>query len=121
MYDDARYPGRLIVSLRRHHEHFDDLREDTTAMFMADVQKCSRILRKLDGVRRVNIAVLGNRDPHVHAHVIPRYADEVNADRAPWDGAPPHALLGEARHDATMALLKSMFWAESSTDFTPPR
>ncbi len=114
MYDDARYPGRLIVTLRRHYEHLDELRAETTNMFMADVQKCSRILRKLEGVTRVNVAILGNRESHVHAHVIPRYAGEVNSDRAPWDGAPAHEPLGEQRRDATVALLKSMFWAESS-------
>ena len=114
MYDDARYPGRLIVTLRRHYEHLDELRAETTSMFMADVQKCSRILRKMEGVVRVNVAVLGNKEPHVHAHVIPRYAGEVNSDRAPWDDAPEFRELGEARRDAIQALLKSMFWAESS-------
>lgn len=33
------------------------------------------------------MAILGNRDPHVHAHVFPRRPSETNSGRAPWDQA----------------------------------
>lgn len=118
MYNDARHPGRLIVTLRRHCEHFDQLRPNTMGMFMYDVQKCAGILRRIEGVERVNIAILGNKVPHVHAHIIPRYATEPNLGRSPWEDAAPLTELSEERTDAMVALLKSMFWADITTAHT---
>ena len=41
---------------------------------------------KLTGAARINYAILGNQEPALHAHVIPRYADEPDKLRTshPW-------------------------------------
>ncbi|CPW72803.1 Uncharacterised protein [Mycobacteroides abscessus subsp. bolletii] len=96
LYDDGRFPGRLMLSAHNHHDHLDQMPADELAGFMTDVQRASRVLRSLDGVRRVNVAVLGNRETHVHAHLIPRRPGESNAKSAPWDGADPRILLAPA-------------------------
>jgi diadenosine tetraphosphate (Ap4A) HIT family hydrolase len=93
LYDDARFPGRLIVSLDEHYEHFDEADPGVLAAFMADLKVASLVLRKMSNVDRVNIAVLGNKDPHVHAHVIPRRLDDANPGVSPWEDAPPHRKL----------------------------
>jgi len=93
LYDDARFPGRMLVSAHEHFEHLDEMVPDDLGLFMADVAQTSRALRSPDGVERVNVAILGNRESHVHAHVIPRRAGEPNAGRAPWDGSEPWAPL----------------------------
>ncbi|SIL99567.1 Uncharacterised protein [Mycobacteroides abscessus subsp. abscessus] len=93
LYDDGRFPGRLLVSAREHHDHLDQMPADELGLFMADIQRACRALRSLSGVRRVNVAVLGNREPHVHAHLIPRRPGEMNAKSAPWDGADPRVSL----------------------------
>jgi diadenosine tetraphosphate (Ap4A) HIT family hydrolase len=43
-------------------------------------------LLKVTGAARINYAIFGNQEPALHAHVIPRYADEPEALRAaqPW-------------------------------------
>lgn len=89
LYDDARYPGRLLVSAREHYDHLDQMPARTLAAFMADVQRVAGALRGWDDVARVNVAILGNKAAHVHAHLIPRRATEPNFTRAPWDGAEP--------------------------------
>lgn len=93
LYDDARYPGRLLVAAREHHDHFDEMPAHAAARFMSDVQWAARALRGWDGVERTNVAVLGNKASHVHAHVIPRRATDPNPTQAPWDGAEPHRPL----------------------------
>lgn len=93
LYDDARFPGRLIVSAHEHFEHLDDMAPSELGEFMAGVQRACRALRSLEGVERVNVAILGNREPHVHAHLIPRRAGEPNSGKAPWDGAAPRKTL----------------------------
>lgn len=61
--------------------------------FMRDVRVAIAALRGFDRVERVNLAILGNRERHVHAHLIPRRPGEPNVKRAPWDGAGPHGFL----------------------------
>lgn len=89
LYDDGRYPGRMIVTARRHWVHLDEVEPAELAALMADAQRVARALRQLPGVTRTNVAILGNREPHVHVHVIPRRATDAHPDRAPWDDAPP--------------------------------
>ncbi|MDX1873413.1 HIT domain-containing protein [Mycolicibacterium sp. 120266] len=109
LYDDARFPGRLIVSLDEHYEHFDQVEPGLLSAFMADLKVASLVLRKMSNVDRVNIAVLGNKDPHVHAHVIPRRFDDVNHGVSPWEGAPPHAKLSAADRIMYIDMLRQGF------------
>lgn len=95
LYDDGRFPGRMIVSLDAHFEHLDELDEKLLARFFLDVRRASLASRSLDGVERTNVSVLGNQVAHVHAHVIPRRVSDANAGRAPWDGAAPRTRLAE--------------------------
>lgn len=87
LYDDGRFPGRLIVSLNSHFDHFDEIPADTLSSFMEDVRVVSSALRGLDTVERVNVAILGNKVAHVHAHVIPRRATDPNYGLSPWDNS----------------------------------
>ena len=54
--------------------------------FLLDMARLGDALLKATDAVRVNYAILGNRDPALHAHVMPRYADEPEALRAehPW-------------------------------------
>lgn len=86
IYNDDRFPGRSILALNEHESLLEELTEEELFAFMLDVQKAVRAIKKATGSNRVNVAVLGNRDPHVHAHLIPRYpANEAKPDSSPWD------------------------------------
>lgn len=34
---------------------------------------------------RINYAVLGNAEPHLHVHLIPRSTEEAKPTRPPWE------------------------------------
>lgn len=85
LYPDSRYPGRVILSLRPHYEHLDEVPAPLAMMFLADVARVSRALRGVPTITRANVSVLGNREPHVHAHIIPRRDTDTNPGKAPWD------------------------------------
>lgn len=95
LYDDARFPGRMIVSLNDHVEHLDQADPELMAAFIADIQHVSLVLRKVGDVERVNVAMLGNKVPHLHAHVIPRRITDDNHGVSPWEGAGPLVKLDE--------------------------
>ena len=54
--------------------------------FLLDMARLGDALLKVTAALRINYAVLGNLEPALHAHVIPRYADEPEALRTahPW-------------------------------------
>ena len=86
LYDDARFPGRTIVSLNEHQEHLEDLSSELLLQFMMDVQDTVWAIKAATSVERVNVAILGNAVSHVHAHLIPRYPEvEAKPQNSPWD------------------------------------
>src|SRR5580692_8615179 len=54
--------------------------------FLLDMARLGDALLKVTDALRINYAILGNLEPALHAHVIPRYADEPEALRTahPW-------------------------------------
>jgi diadenosine tetraphosphate (Ap4A) HIT family hydrolase len=54
--------------------------------FLSDMSRLGDALLKVTGAVRINYAIFGNQEPALHAHVIPRYADEPEALRGahPW-------------------------------------
>ena len=62
--------------------------------YLQDVARLGDAVLKLTGAARINYAILGNQEPALHTHVIPRYADEPDRLRTShpwgydWDAAP---------------------------------
>src|SRR5580692_616172 len=54
--------------------------------FLVDMARLGDALLKVTGALRINYAILGNLEPALHAHVIPRYVEEPEALRTahPW-------------------------------------
>ncbi|MBN0042999.1 diadenosine tetraphosphate hydrolase [Streptomyces actuosus] len=92
-------------------ERLSDLPRAGRLAFLSDMdllgEAVERACRSLDpGFRRVNLEILGNRDPFLHAHVWPRYTWEpAELAGAPVWLHPPDRWTGERdrlgpRHDA---------------------
>ena len=98
LYNDDRFPGRCILALHGHYASLDALPPEVLIGFMSDVQTAIRAIQIATGAARVNTAILGNRDPHVHAHLIPRYPEhEEFPDCSPWNDPRKKGKLGGLR------------------------
>ena len=51
------------------------------AAFLADMALVGQAVLELTGATRINYAIFGNVEPALHAHVVPRFADEEPALR----------------------------------------
>lgn len=97
-YDDWRFPGRLIVSLNRHFESVEEVPGRVLSRFVIETQAISKVQRAALAADRVNIAILGNQEVHVHAHLVPRlYAEEPAPGKAPWEDPRPRGRLDASR------------------------
>lgn len=90
LYDDARFPGRCILMFHDHVEALDELKTDALEEWVADLKLAMMVVRRVAGAQRVNVAILGNAEPHLHVHLIPRIhgADPV-PNASPWDHPRP--------------------------------
>ncbi|MBX5462236.1 MAG: hypothetical protein IRZ28_14240 [Steroidobacteraceae bacterium] len=70
--------------------------------FLMDMTKVGDALLKVTGALRINYAIFGNVEPALHAHVIPRFADEPENMRTAhpwaydWTAAPAFDRVGMA-------------------------
>ena len=85
LYDDDRFPGRCLLALDRHFDDFAVLSPDETLAFAQDAQRAARAIRAATGAERINYAILGNVERHLHFHLIPRIGrTDAIPDKSPW-------------------------------------
>ena len=85
-YDDERFPGRCLLTFRRHVEHLTEVSEGEAAAFIRDSQAAARAILDCTRADRINYAILGNTEPHLHMHLIPRVqSTDPIPTRPPWE------------------------------------
>ena len=76
MCDKQVVPAQLILLADPVVGSLNDLDAAARLTFLADMAKVGDVLLATTGCVRVNYEILGNTDPALHAHIVPRYASE---------------------------------------------
>jgi diadenosine tetraphosphate (Ap4A) HIT family hydrolase len=84
LVDDANYPGFTRVVWRDHVREMSELETGERQHLMDSVIAVELALRKVLAPLKVNLASLGNMTPHLHWHVIPRFADDPHFPHPVW-------------------------------------
>lgn len=84
LVDDANYPGFCRVIWQHHIKEMTDLCEQDRLLCMKVVFAVEQAVRTVMQPEKINLASLGNMTPHVHWHVIPRYADDKHFPDSVW-------------------------------------
>lgn len=90
LVDDPHYPGFCRVILNRHIAEMTDLNENERQRLMKIVFVVEAAVREALRPDKINLASLGNMTPHLHWHVIPRFADDRHF---------PNPIWGEAKRE----------------------
>ena len=76
--------------------------------FLSDMSRLGDALLKVTGAARINYAIFGNIEPALHAHIMPRYADEPAALRTQhpfaYDWSAAELFDPGTYHDLAVAL-----------------
>jgi diadenosine tetraphosphate (Ap4A) HIT family hydrolase len=95
------YRGFCRVIWNTHIRELTDLAPADRLQFMEIVFKVEAALRSSLAPLKMNVASLGNLTPHLHWHVIPRFADDPAYPRPIWafnlTGASLDTLAGKHR------------------------
>ena len=94
--DDGAYPGFCRVIWNDHVKEMTDLVPAERSELMMTVCKVEAIIRDIMQPDKINLASLGNVVPHLHWHIIPRFADDAQFPAPVWAQAqratPPETL-----------------------------
>lgn len=83
---DADYPAFLRVIWQAHVREMTDLDPASQQHLLRVVLAVERVLRAELSPDKINLATLGNQVPHLHWHVIPRFADDAHFPDPVWTG-----------------------------------
>ena len=84
LVDDPHYPGFCRVIWNDHVREMTDLTALQRARLMDVVWQVEMSIREVMQPSKVNLASFGNVVPHVHWHVIPRFADDMHFPNPIW-------------------------------------
>ena len=82
--DTPDYPAFCRVIWRGHVREMTDLSAADRAYLMDWVFRTEAALRTVLAPDKINLASLGNVVPHLHWHVIPRFADDAHFPAPVW-------------------------------------
>ena len=106
LYDDNRFPGRCILTLNQHFDHFEDIPPHILSSFTQNINTSIQAIKLTTSSKRVNLAILGNAESHVHAHLVPRYpSNETFPQKSPWNDPRPLKPLPPSHKDALLQTL----------------
>lgn len=92
MGQPSTYRGWLVVETRRHVAGLGQLTDDEARAVGSITNRVARVLRDTAGAEHVYAFVYGDRVPHLHVHVAPRYpgtpSDFWGARLRDWPDAP---------------------------------
>lgn len=91
---DADHPGFLRVIWHQHVGEMTDLGATDRQHLLTVVLAAEQALRDVMAPDKINLASLGNQVPHLHWHVIPRFAEDAHFPDPVWA---PRRRAGEPR------------------------
>jgi diadenosine tetraphosphate (Ap4A) HIT family hydrolase len=100
MVDDASYPGFVRVIWHEHVREMSDLPDVDRLALNDAVHRVELAVRAILQPLKINLASLGNVVPHLHWHIIPRFADDAHFPAPVWAAAVREtdpAVLAERR------------------------
>lgn len=88
---DQFFPGYTLLFTKNHVTELFHLDRDVRIGLMEEVSRVAQVLYGIFRPEKINYELLGNMVPHIHWHIVPRFASEPLWPRPIW--AEPHAEL----------------------------
>ena len=104
LLEDLDYPAYCRVELLAHVKEMTDLPPLERARMMKTVFAVETAMREVILPDKINLASLGNKTPHVHWHIVPRFENDKHFPNSHW-GAPAREANN---HRLDRATIKSL-------------
>ena len=87
LLNDSDYPAYCRVELLEHTKEMTDLTPPERERMMKTVFAVELAIREVFSPDKINLASLGNKTPHIHWHVIPRFENDKHFPNSHWGEA----------------------------------
>ena len=71
--NEQEYVGRCVVVLKSHKQELFELTPDELHGFMDDVANVANAINSVFNPDKINYAIYGDIDSHIHMHVVPKH------------------------------------------------
>ena len=82
--DQQLYRGYTIFLSKQHKNELHEMGKETRQRFLNEMSQVAESVYRAFKPRKLNYELLGNRDPHLHWHLIPRYKDDKEPRKPIW-------------------------------------
>lgn len=73
LFKEQTYYGRAVVVLNTHEDELYHMDENLRNEYFAEVVKTAQAIQKATGAQKINYGAFGDKIPHVHFHLVPKY------------------------------------------------
>jgi diadenosine tetraphosphate (Ap4A) HIT family hydrolase len=96
LLNDVDYPAYCRVELISHVKEMTDLVPENRTRMMKVVFAVEEAMVEVITPDKINLASLGNKTPHLHWHIIPRFAHDKHFPNSHWGAIVRHEGLKDA-------------------------
>lgn len=107
LFKDQAHKGRCVLAVPDHKSELFDLTVDERCDYMADLADASKAIKKLWGCTKINLGAYGDKLPHVHFHIVPKYEGGFEFGGGFEITNPNPVHLSQEEYDEMMAQLKA--------------
>ncbi len=104
---DQLFRGYTFLTMKWHEEQLHQLPNKQQTSFLQDATTIGKALAKTLEPDRVNYELLGNAQPHLHWHIIPRYRTDPMWGRPIWAGNRPRKRLTREDYEQLKRTIQS--------------
>lgn len=105
---DPLFPGFTRLIWQDHIKEMTELPPAARAGLMAIVWEIEQTLRNVLQPDKINLAQFGNMVPHLHWHIIPRWACDSHFPEAIWAPAPGRSAQAQQQWDTRKAQIEAL-------------
>ena len=89
LMNDKRFPWLILVPMRADVREIHELSPLDQTMLTFEVTQTSKLLQRVTGAHKMNVAALGNQVPQLHVHVIARFESDAAWPSPIWGSGKP--------------------------------
>jgi diadenosine tetraphosphate (Ap4A) HIT family hydrolase len=89
--EDQFFKGYCILEYKRHAKELFDLTDEARNLYIKHLSLAAKALQKAFNPDKINYELLGNKVPHLHWHIIPRFKEDPAWSDPVW--SMPHDPL----------------------------
>lgn len=107
LFKEQTHRGRCVVAYRAHVNELFELPDSELSLFMRDVARAAQAIKKAFGPTKINYGAYSDKLPHLHMHVVPKYAGGA-AWGSPFEMMPANKqLLTDAEYLSMITTIKA--------------